>query len=361
MNLEHVKDQIFIFDLHNTLYDEVSEYGLAMKATTDYLLEYLPENYPPNKLYAQIAKAHADAGSDWDNDIWFNLEVFKHIEDKDTHIEAMRAIRAQQSKILTVTERYDETIEAIKLLKSNGARLFLATEATANAAADSIRWLEIDGLFEAVYSWPYNKHYEMLSKTPQRVFPQSNDSDLYVQKPHVLIIAQIIFDMAVDDGAIPQGRSLADFFDLIVNESLDVSELEAKLPSNHVQATEALKAIQTKLEIKASPYADIIKGYMKRCHFVGDSFFKDGFLAMHADVPFIHAGYGKKVRDAQKYEQAKQILFAVTGWEPFLLQLTQEASQLPNLMKMIKPRFTCENSFMDFITDIESKADVANY
>lgn len=357
MSLSAIKDHIFIFDLHNTLYDEVIEYGGAMKAACDYLINTANDQgatITSAELYSDIAAAHAKAGSDWDADIWNDLPCLAELSDKNKHIAKAKQIRTDISKELTCAHRYNDTIEALHILKDHGARLFLATEATSNAASDAVRWLNLDGVFEAVYSWPYDKPYDALERTPQKPFPLSpSQSDFYVQKPHALIIAKIIIDTAKADEVIPDNITIDDIFNLTDDRDMDLGGLISKLPEGHIQGREVINAIKAQLEIKQSEHKEIIEDYIKRSYFIGDSFFKDGFLARNAGLPFIHAAYGKQASDKIKLEEAKEVLYAVTGWEPFLLQLTQEAARLPELTQMIVPYLVCNHSLMDLIKELK--------
>lgn len=345
------KDHIFIFDLHNTLYDEVIEYGGAMQAAIDYLAQELQtrgKTIDQDSLYNQIAKAHAELGSDWDDDVWQHLDVLEGIKDKNTIIKNVIDKRAHTSEKLTKEHAYKDTIDAVRNLKEQGAKIYLATEATANAAADAVRWLGLDGIIDAVYSWPYAKLYRKLEKTGQKHFPRIGKNDL--QKPHPYILAAIILDTAKADLKIDANIALEDVFELRIDEELDVAPLINSIPKDSIQGKEAVNAIRTRISIKGTQYKETLENYWTRTYYIGDSFFKDGFLARNADILFIHAAYGKKTTDPKALEKAKKTLYAVTGWEPFLLQLTQEASKLPDLTAHIRPCFFCKESFQEFIT-----------
>ena len=109
------------------------------------------------------------------------------------------------------------------------------------------------------------------------------------------------------------------------------------------------KSAQEALEVRLKFEDDVLKEYAENTYYIGDSYFKDGFLAHNAGIKFIHAAYGKKVANQAEFEEAKKILYGVTGWEPYLLQLTQEAQKLPELTALIKPFYVCEDSFREFI------------
>ncbi len=312
------KGKILIFDLHNTLYDEVIEYGFAMKAALD--------SFGVPVDMAEVAKAHAHLGSDWHEEVWDHVEGVKFLDKKNAS-----AVRAQVSRELTQKTAYKDTLDTIRQLKDEGARIFIATEATANAAADAVEWLGLDGIVEGVYSWPYNKGVRKLKHTQQRTFPNS------LQKPHPAILGQILYDIAESDGKKVEPATL------IVDTSIDVSSLKAK--TNGIMARSAQEALEVRMKFEN----DVLKEYAQNTYYIGDSYFKDGFLAHNAGIKFIHAAYGKKVADQAEFEEAKKILYAVTGWEPYLLQLTQEAQKLPELTNLIRPFYVCKNSFREFV------------
>ncbi len=312
------KGKILIFDLHNTLYDEVIEYGLAMKAALN--------SFGIPVDVTEVAKAHAHLGSDWHEDVWEHVACVKSLD-----TQKASAVRAQTSRELTQKTAYKDTLDTIRQLKDEGARIFIATEATANAAADAIEWLDLDGVVEAVYSWPYDKRVHKLKHTQQRAFPNS------LQKPHPAILGQILFDIAERDGKNVEPA------EIIIDTSIDVSSL--KLKTNGIMAKNAIVAMEARLKFKD----DALRDYADNTYYIGDSYFKDGFLAHNAGIKFIHAAYGKKVANQAEFKEAKKILYAVTGWEPYLLQLTQEAQKLPELTNLIRPFYVCENSFSEFV------------
>jgi len=346
--LFEIKDSIFIFDLHNTLYDEVLEYGGAMASAISFIqaeAERQGIRIETSQLCSEISQAHTLLGSDWDDDVWQNLSCLQEISGRNEIIERAIKLRLQVSEALTKKYAYSETISMLHDLKRQGARLFIATEATENAAAHAAKWLELDGIIEATYSWPYQKAYTPLKKTRQKTFPfHPEDECFFLQKPHPFILAEIILDISKTNKEIAENVNLKDVFEIELDETIDISELLSKISDDNMQAIQTVNAIRSKLKLKDTAYKTILNTIRKRCFYVGDSFFKDGFLAHNANVPFIHASYGKKILNPTEYEQAKEILYQVTGWESFLLQLTQEAGKLPHLANYIKPFFTCEQS-----------------
>jgi phosphoglycolate phosphatase-like HAD superfamily hydrolase len=353
--VKNFQDNILIFDLHNTLYDEVLEYGQSMAAMLQYFFSAASEQgvaLDEDVFFAQLREAHARAGSDWDDDVWRDLDALKKLSNLDAIIGEAVSLRREKSKKFTKDLAYVETLDCLRELDEAGATLVLATEATANAAADAVQWLGLDGVIDAVYSWPYAKPYTKLERTKQCFTPAyERHSDLYLQKPHALILGMIVLDVAKERGDVPVSVSTSDVYDLVIDESIDISQLMAQIkePEQNPLIVETVKSLRKNLEIKDGPYKRILEELWSRTFFVGDSFFKDGFLARNAGLPFIYAKYGKKVDDQEWFDVVRDVLYRVTGWDPFLLQLTHEASKLPALTAQIKPYFTCEDSLKDFI------------
>ncbi len=323
--------QIFVFDLHNTLYDEVSEYAGAIDAAISVLPDAGKE-----KMYEGLSRAHARLGSDWDDEAW------SEVASGDNKSKAIE-IRRKVSEELTRKGAYRETLEAIRLLKDQGAGVYVATEATQNALCDALRWLNLDGIIDVAYAWPSAKPYLMLQETEVRAFPGM------LEKPHPLIIGTILLDIAKERGVIPAEAAAEVVFELRKDRTLNTSSLRLNLENGDVrqkaQGEKAVEAIETVLIPKNGPYRTVIEDLRQDCFYVGDSFFKDGFLARNAGVPFIYAQYGK----AAVNQKAQDTLYRVTGWNKFLLQLTQEAGKLPELTDLIKPAFVCEQSFAEFL------------
>jgi FMN phosphatase YigB (HAD superfamily) len=342
-----LKDKIFIFDLHNTLYDEVMEYGGAMRAAIEYLVDV--GSFNRSDLMQQIAAAHARLGSDWDERVWEEVEILKGLD--SFHLHKARSIRAEISEALTKKYAYQDVIKDVHLLKEEGARVFIATEASANAAADAIRWLDLDGVIDGVYSWPCAHAYKKLEKTQQHIFPpHPSHPDVKLQKPHPFIIAAILLDCMKADGEIGANIKLEDVFYILQDKELDLSELESAIPKESIQGKLAIEAMKSKLCIEE----ERIKNYLSRTYYVGDSFFKDGYLARNAGVSFIHAAYGKIVKEHERFERAKEILYSVTGWEPFLLEFTQEAAKLPAISNKLKPQYVCIKNLRDMIEKVSN-------
>ena len=265
-------------------------------------------------------------------------------------------LRQKTSQTLTKTHVFKGAIETITALNSDGAAIYVATEATENAASDAICWLGLDGVIGAAYAWPFKKPYIRAKKT--RIWPFPTDPqqpDQFLQKPHPLILGAIVLDEAKRRGLIPLHTTPQEVFEFVIDESLDIGPLKRKAEeaiSNNLQkaqATEAVRAIRTRLIVKSGPHKDALEKIRQHCFYLGDSLFRDGFLARNANIPFIHAQYGKTVADEDRdtHNRAKRLLFRVTGWNRTLMGLTQEAGQLSELTDLIEPHLVCRDSLQD--------------
>lgn len=354
-------ERIFILDLHNTLYDEVIEYGNSVAAAVAYFLQVAKQQgmaIDEALCCEQLSQAHAHLGSDWDDDVWGEAAELRKLDNFAAIRDMAVAIRRKTSEHFTRTKAYAGTLDALRKLKTAGHTVYVATEATGNAAADGIRWLGLDGVLDGVYAWPFTKPYEKPSITPVGAFPPNpHHTGFSLQKPHPLILGTIVLDHAKKHGAVPATATAEEVFDLTIDGTLDVGALKRGLHANpagekqKAQAAEALRAIQTTLAIKDGPYREALEAVRQRCYYVGDSFFKDGFVARNAGIPYVFAQYGKTVAEADKadHSRGKDWLFRVTGWDKYLIELTQEAGKLPELTEKIKPCFVCEKSFQEFV------------
>lgn len=278
------KFKILALDLHNTIYDEVIEYGQAINAA----ISALPA--PREVLYAELSNAHAELGSDWDDDVWAMLPSLKNI--KPEIIENAIALRHAKSRELTLSGAYPKAVETLKTLKTSGVYIYLVTEAAADVGVQAVSWLGLAGVIDGVYTYPSRKSPAVLENTFHKPFALGKDG-LHLKKP----AAELLYNVAADHVA-KHGGTIKDVLDTLL--------------------------------------------------YVGDSKFKDGFLARNAGVKFGLAAYGKKVKPgAEKlFSQSKDILYAVTGWDKETLKLTQEAGH-SEAVNSLKPDYIFENSLAE--------------
>lgn len=353
---------VFIVDLHNTLYDEVLEYGGALLAAVDVVLaaaEETGDRFTREAAFAEIASAHRRLGSDWDDDVWFALPSVARLPDPDGVARAAMTKRRDASRERTLRFRYDHAVDAVVRRKAAGETVIVATEATANAAADALRILGLDGVVDAVYSWPYAKPFEALARTPQRTFPSAETDDAAARrlvKPHPIILGRILLDVAQERGLVDADATLDDAFSLSRDATVDLSSLEARLSAaaDMAEARAVVDAIALRLEIRPGPHEAALRTLRDASLYVGDSHFKDGFLARSAGVPFVFAAYGKTVAPsvAAEHRRCLDALYRTTGWEPLLIELTQEAGRLEALTDLIEPVATCRMSLAELHGDV---------
>src|ERR1700733_6619841 len=112
---------IFIFDLHNTLYDEVIEFGGAIAAAIECFLRAAKNQPTPidETLFCQqLSDAHARIGSDWDDDVWGDVAELKKLSDFAAIKKQAVALRRETSERLTKEKFFKATIDEIIKLKN---------------------------------------------------------------------------------------------------------------------------------------------------------------------------------------------------------------------------------------------------
>lgn len=347
-------DRLFIFDLHNTLYDEVMEYGGAMQAALELVFKAAADQGIPldeDLFCAQLSAAHARLGSDWDEEAWKEVEELKKLPNHREISNQAASTFLQTSELLTRQYAYAKTIQALRHASAMGAAVYIATEASLSALGNALRHLNLEGSVTGAYGWPSRKPPSP-GQTPLHVFPTDpHDPSQCLEKPHPLILGTILLAEAKRRGMIPANVTSEDVFECARGIDIDLTPLRKKVPPGARQAEKALEALQTRLILREGPHKAALEALKSNTFYIGDSFFRDGFLARNADIPFIFAQYGKTVAEADcaRHDRARDTMIRVTGWDKFLLQLTQEAGRLPELTGLITPFFTCEEGFQDFL------------
>lgn len=308
------KFSILALDFHNTIYDEVMEYGLAIDAAIS-VLERVGK-FKRETLYQELSEAHRRLGSDWDENVWQQLPSLRDIPQEKIG-EAIR-VRQKKSRKLTLRGVYDGAIATLQHLKQNGVRLYIITEAAADAGMRGLSWLGLGGIIDGVYSYPSREPPLAVSGTYHRVFPAGAHGHL--QKPDPLLLAAVVLDHAKEMKHVPASVALGDVF----------------------------AQDETRLVLKESPHKNVLQQTLDEMLFVGDSKFKDGFLARNAGVKFGLAAYGKRVRagEEENFKKSRDILYAVTGWDKETLRLTQEASR-SEAVQALQPDFIFEESLAE--------------
>ena len=329
------KFSILAFDFHNTIYDEVMEYGLAIDEAINVWLKNAKEPVDRETLCRELSAAHQKLGSDWDEDVWHHLPSLKF--SADTFDKAVKA-REAKSHALTLSGVYKDTIETLRNLKKNGVRLYMISEAAADAGMRGVSWLGLGGVIDGVYSYPSRQSPLELADTYHRVFP--DDTTGHLKKPNPLLLAAVALDDAKKMKNIPQSVKLEDVFSLVHDQALALAEFPL---SSSVQ-----KDVTARLVLKDSSYKNALQQTLDAILFVGDSKFKDGFLARNAGVKFGLAAYGKKIKSGEEknFKKSQDILYAVTGWDKDALRLTQEAGR-SKAVQGLEPDFVFEETLAE--------------
>lgn len=334
---------ILTIDLHNTIYDEALEYGVAMNdAITTYIAVAKDQGYElkPETVYRELSIAHRQVGSDWDPGIWEYLPSFLEMNlGKTEYTKAISKIthsRTEKSRQLTLSTAYSGVRETIIKLKTRGVRIYIVTEAAADAAAQSIAWLKLEGKVDGIYAAPSRLAPAPLVGTFVKSVPAAERGGL--QKPHPLLLGTVAFEDAVRKGQIPSHVKTTDVFDIVQDEALLIPELPATSP---VQ-----KDVTSRLAIKDTVYAQILTESLKSMLYVGDSKYRDGLLARNAGIAFAYAAYGKKGQESEATRKSLKTMYAITGWNKEVLQLTQEAGRAESVNRL-QPDFTFETSLSE--------------
>jgi len=342
-----IKFSILALDFHNTVYDEVMEYGLAIDEAIVIWLEAAQEKGKPldrEVLYRELSVAHRELGSDWDEEVWQQLPSLKSAGFSNDEFKAIlnQAITARHTKSreLTLSGVYKDAIETLKQLKKIGVRLYMVTEAAADAGMRGLSWLGLNGVIDGIYTYPSRQSRLACAGTCSRVFPENADNTGCIKKPHPLLLAAVALDDAKKTKNIPTAFELKDVFDLIYDQNNALPEFPL---SSSLQ-----KDITARLVVKNSPYKETLQQTLDSMLYIGDSKFKDGFLARNAGVTFGFAAYGKKIKagEEQHFKKSEEIMYAVTGWDKDALKLTQEASRA-QAVQALQPDYTFEESLAE--------------
>ena len=180
-----MKYNIIVLDLHNTIYDEVMEYGLAI----DEAIKNLPATR--EVMYRELSEAHAKLGSDWDDDVWHHMPSLKDVAKEVIE----KAIKLRHTKSKELVKAYDHAVETLVELKNRGARIYIVTEAAADVGLQAIEWLGLAGIVSGVYTYPSRKPALQLKDTYHKPFPQIGDT--HRRKPD----PELLWQVARDDAA----------------------------------------------------------------------------------------------------------------------------------------------------------------
>jgi len=133
------------------------EYGLAIDEAVTVWIEAAAQQgkkLERDVLYRELSVVHRDLGSDWDEEVWRQLPSLKGLGlFNETYDLAVRS-RHEKSRALTISGVFKKAVETLKQLKSEGVRLYIITEAAADAGLRGINWLGLGGVIDGVYTYP---------------------------------------------------------------------------------------------------------------------------------------------------------------------------------------------------------------
>jgi phosphoglycolate phosphatase-like HAD superfamily hydrolase len=338
---------ILVLDFHNTIYDEVMEYGLAIDAAISVWTETAAargRKLDRTQLSAELSEAHQELGSDWDEDVWQKLPSLKALNlDAAAFSQARNeavAARAEKSRHLTTTGVYSGTIGTLKTLKKKGVSLYVVTEAAADAGMQALRWLSLGGVIDGFYSYPSRTPPPAVKNTFHKPFPPRQGGAGHIQKPNPALLAAVALDEAKRAGRIPRNLHAEEIFEVRRDDGLALQEFPS---GSSVQQDTAARLV-----VKPGRHAAALQETLDAMLYVGDSKFKDGLMARNAGVKFGFAAYGKKIRPGteQDHARSKQILYDVTGWDKEALKLTQEAGR-SKAVSNFAPDYTFEDTLAE--------------
>jgi len=186
------KFKVIVLDLHNTIFDEVIEYSLAIDAAIS--------QFPVDRkqLYEELSSAHKELGSDWDDDVWRMLPSLKNVSD-DIIARAIK-LRHEKSKELTMDGVYPGAIEALKELKARGKKIYIVSEVAANIGIQALDWLGLGKVIDGLYTYPSRMAAAKLDEVMHKTFPK--DGNAHLKKPDPRLLTQVAEDAGVDLGSI---------------------------------------------------------------------------------------------------------------------------------------------------------------
>jgi|GEM_PF-2142291 len=335
--------EILALDLHNTLYDEVMEYGLALEAGVKIWQKALLEKHiicDAETLYEELAVAHAFLKNDWDDRVWQHLPSLQQAEfspDEFAIIEQESiAARSHASYRLTTDTVYDEVVETLQHFHTKGVRIYIVTEAVANIAVQAVKWLGLTGIITGIYTYPSHIKPEISAAMYQKNFPLDAEGN-HLKKPNAKLLAQIVLDDAIKQHLIPEKVAFDEVFEVAKDDSMSLDEFPASHPIQ--------QDVTQQIMLKDSPYQQVLNHAISTMLYVGDSKFKDGVMARNIGVKFAHAEYGKTVKAGEEalFAKSRAILYQATGWDKSTLQLTQEAGKAAKI-QALQPNMLLKNS-----------------
>lgn len=328
---------ILLVDWHNTVVDELCEYGPAIEAALDTFWDLLPEDKRPAtdremfkaSLYPEIQAAHRKLGDDWDNRVFDagNLPSLRALFSDDNRYNAARkmaiAARMAFSKQYIQNHAYPGAVEFLEQARREGHVVLIVTDATEHAIHPAVKWLGLDGVIDGVYCCASPNVAAIpedlsLQYTPVRTFENRR------VKPDGWIVAQIATDIAKARGRIPMEASMYKLFSTDFMPDAAVEKLFKGKPDY----------ASARVEPEDTGYWPVLADILGEMMGIGDDF-RDLVMFANAGIKGAHADYSARIPNIpggrfeidKRQKAGKAILKAVTGWDEARL----------NLFKGIKP------------------------
>ena len=339
---------ILALDLHNTLYDEALEYGLSVDEAISYWTELAGDKgvtLDRQTLYRELSLGHRKYGSDWDTGAWAEMPSLTALklsaDDFAKAVAQAESRRKEKSKSLAVPSLYPGILETLRELKSRRVRIFVVTEAAADAGMEMLDWLGLGGIVDGFYSYPSRRSPLSIPGMYHASFPLRANGG-HFKKPHPYLLAAVIRDELLRRERIAPDITLDELFEVAHNDARILPEL----PRDSLTQSD----LAARLIVRHTPHRREIMELVNGMLYIGDSKFKDGCLAHNAGVAFGWAAYGKKIKPENQTLHAKslEIMYAVTGWDPEVLKLTQDAGKSP-VIAALQPEYTVKDSLSEIL------------
>jgi phosphoglycolate phosphatase-like HAD superfamily hydrolase len=337
--------KIILIDMHNTLVDEVKEYGPALDAAVDAFIaaarknnslpaDFDAEKFKNDQAYPELKAAHAALSDDWDNRA-FDKEhapALRALFADDAAYEAAKKdaihARTEFSKNYISANAYPGAINFIKRARMDGHTVYVVTDGNAVAAEATLAWLGLDGEVDGVFCPPSDKAAYMgtprLTQTPVVHFAPGQF------KPDASIVADILLYHAKNIGLVPTTLSRDEAF---------------ALEENTMLPAEASSSLKNRLNIKSGAHEPTIQHLLQNTIGIGDDY-RDHILFQNAGVTSVAADYGKPAEDPET-TRGKAIMKAVSGWAPERLDLLGAVGGKPWLEKAVNPDYRCKESLLE--------------
>ena len=308
--IDQLTAPIVLLDLHNTLYNEILEFGSSLGAGMEAFLQAAGKNPDPagsdyQELLAKLPAAHKVYNDDWDNQIWSDLAKSDY-GFNEQQAQVIRAIatqgRAEKSQQMSIA--YDGVKETLAYLEARGARIIVVTDGTAKDAVEKLNWLGVKDFVEAAYSWPSREKPDYAAPLSLPTPCDPWNPGVALQKPHPWFIGQPIFDL-IKDWLPKDARDPRLYFKFEIHEEDAILEIAD-------QNSAVAIAAKTRLVIKDGPYQALIQQAFDNTVMVGDSLFKDIWMAKQAGVQPVFAAYGKVITDPAAHQKGNEMLDAST-------------------------------------------------